>query len=273
MNFTLPPALTSQHLLYSGIIRLRPVALTSSLQPNSGNSTTNTSNSTQSSSYDVNNQTSTGSSSKSNITSVLSSNIADNNTIHAWSGSSNESSNSSSTDVISNHSTTAEKMTLPPGHSTRSNTSAPAKNSSTLSVTALRSAKQRQQKQLLDQPQKQQTVFFAAASAAPAVGIPYQGYSQYWSRLRVPAEVNFSINAWLAETLKNKQNSLCYAPYSKPVFVNSIMDSQAEVPGVCTGGFSNNDSAAPLNVSLSVLKASPECSLRVTLVPEVPARM
>eukprot|EP00775_Hariotina_reticulata_P009901 gene9901-10058_t len=71
----------------------------------------------------------------------------------------------------------------------------------------------------------------------------------------------------------NKQNSLCYAPYSKPVFVNSIMDSQAEVPGVCTGGFSNNDSADPLNVSLSVLKASPECSLRVTLVPEVPARM
>lgn len=46
---------------------------------------------------------------------------------------------------------------------------------------------------------------------------------------------------------------------------------QAEVPGVCTGGFTRKDNQT-LNVSLAVLASSPECSLRVTLVPELSLR-
>lgn len=47
--------------------------------------------------------------------------------------------------------------------------------------------------------------------------------------------------------------------------------AQAEVPGVCTGGLTRNDNQT-LNVSLAVLASSPECSLRVTLVPELSLR-
>lgn len=50
-----------------------------------------------------------------------------------------------------------------------------------------------------------------------------------------------------------------------------LSHAQAEVPGVCTGGFTRKDNQT-LNVSLAVLASSPECSLRVTLVPELSLR-
>jgi hypothetical protein len=46
---------------------------------------------------------------------------------------------------------------------------------------------------------------------------------------------------------------------------------QAEVPGVCSGGITRKDNQT-LDVSLAVLQASPECSMRVTLVPELSLR-
>jgi hypothetical protein len=266
VNFTLPPTLKRQQLLYSGIIRLKPVVVLSPVQPSSDNGST----SSNSIRRDIKNQTGTDSSS--NSTSGFNGGSAGMNTTHNSSSNHSDNSNSSSTNSMNTDFTAADAVAPLQDHSASRNSVAPSSNTGTASGTAATSAKRRQQ--LGQQQQDQdQVVHLDAASTAPAVGIPYQGYTQYWSRLRVPAVVNFTINPWLAETLQSKQNSLCYAPFSKPVFVNSIMDSQAEVPGVCSGGFSNMNRAAPLNVSLSVLKASPECSLRVTLVPEVPARM
>lgn len=50
-----------------------------------------------------------------------------------------------------------------------------------------------------------------------------------------------------------------------------MCDVQAEVPGVCSGGITRKDNQT-LDVSLAVLQASPECSMRVTLVPELSLR-
>lgn len=97
----------------------------------------------------------------------------------------------------------------------------------------------------------------------------HQGFSQQWSNLRVLAAPRPQLNTDYARVLADAANALCYAPRSRPVFVNAIMDNEAPVPDVCRGGFAHSTSAT-LEVSLAVLKASPECSLRLTLAPEVP---
>jgi hypothetical protein len=88
------------------------------------------------------------------------------------------------------------------------------------------------------------------------------------SNLRVPARVDPDQDIILSATLEKYGNSICYAPKSKPKFINAILDAQAEVPGVCSGGITRRDNST-LDVSLGVLQKFPECSLRVTLVPEL----
>jgi hypothetical protein len=103
----------------------------------------------------------------------------------------------------------------------------------------------------------------------PPVVIPYQGFSQDWSSLRILAKPNATLDADLANVLRLQQNALCYAPRSQPQIPSSVIDQLAAVPEVCSGGFAT-EKDQQLNVSLAVLQESPECSLRVTLVPEVP---
>lgn len=91
------------------------------------------------------------------------------------------------------------------------------------------------------------------------------------SNLRVPAVVDPDADLVLSATLDKLHNSLCYAPGSKPKFINAILDAQAEVPAVCSGGFAKAANVT-LDVSLTVLQVAPECSLRVTLVPELSLR-
>ena len=98
-----------------------------------------------------------------------------------------------------------------------------------------------------------------------------QGFSQDWSKQPVLATPIRSINSKLAETLEETQNALCYAPGSKPTFANAIMDNEANVPAVCSGGITESR-VDTLDVSLTTIKKSPECSLRVTLVPQVPVQ-
>lgn len=105
----------------------------------------------------------------------------------------------------------------------------------------------------------------------PSLVVPYQGFSQPMSRLRIPAVVDTDMDMILANSLSNLGNALCYAPKSKPRFINAILDAQVEVPAICSGGFAEADNAT-LDVSLTVLQASPECSLRVTVVPEISMR-
>jgi hypothetical protein len=104
--------------------------------------------------------------------------------------------------------------------------------------------------------------------AVPSLVVPYQGFSQPMSNLRVPAAVDADQDIILSSTLERFQNALCYAPGSKPKFVNAILDAQAAVPDVCAGGFATSANST-LDVSLAALQASPECSLRVTIVPEL----
>lgn len=106
-------------------------------------------------------------------------------------------------------------------------------------------------------------------ASLPAVVVPYQGYSQNWSAIPILAQPNSALNANLASELRAKQNTLCYAPNSQPGIANSIMDLPNKVPDICTGGFATSVEQT-LDVSLAVLQQSPECSLRVTLVPETP---
>jgi hypothetical protein len=103
----------------------------------------------------------------------------------------------------------------------------------------------------------------------PPVVIPYQGFSQDWSSLRILAKPNSTLDADLANVLRQQQNALCYAPRSQPQIPSSVIDQLASVPEVCSGGFAT-ERDQQLNVSLAVLQESPECSLRITLVPEVP---
>ncbi|WIA37929.1 hypothetical protein OEZ86_001306 [Tetradesmus obliquus] len=103
----------------------------------------------------------------------------------------------------------------------------------------------------------------------PPVVIPYQGFSQDWSGLRILAKPNSDLSPALAATLRAQQNALCYAPRSQPQIASSIIDQISSVPDVCSGGFAA-EVDQQLNVSLAVLQESPECSLRVTLAPEVP---
>lgn len=105
----------------------------------------------------------------------------------------------------------------------------------------------------------------------PSLVVPYQGFSQPMSNLRVPASVESDQDIILSATLEKLHNALCYAPNSKPKFINAILDAQAEVPDVCDGGFARKDNST-IDVSLAVLQSSPECSLRVTVVPEISMR-
>ncbi|KAF6253111.1 hypothetical protein COO60DRAFT_466940 [Scenedesmus sp. NREL 46B-D3] len=105
--------------------------------------------------------------------------------------------------------------------------------------------------------------------ALPAVVVPYQGFSQDWSGLRILAKPNSRLDSDLANRLRLQQNALCYAPRSTPQIPSSVIDQLSSVPEVCSGGFAT-DTDQQLNVSLAVLQESPECSLRITLVPEVP---
>lgn len=91
------------------------------------------------------------------------------------------------------------------------------------------------------------------------------------SNLRVPAVVDPDLDIVLSAQLEKLHNSLCYAPRSKPKFINAILDAQNEVPEVCDGGFARKDNTT-MDVSLAVLQTSPECSLRVTIVPELALR-
>jgi hypothetical protein len=101
------------------------------------------------------------------------------------------------------------------------------------------------------------------------VVIPYQGFSQDWSGLRILAKPNSGFDPDLADLLRANQNALCYAPRSQPQIPSSVIDQLSAVPEVCSGGVAR-EADQQLNVSLAVLQESPECSLRITLVPEVP---
>jgi hypothetical protein len=106
-------------------------------------------------------------------------------------------------------------------------------------------------------------------ASQPAVVIPYQGFSQDWSGLRILAKPMSGLDPDLANLLREQQNALCYAPQSQPQIPSSVIDQLSSVPEVCSGGFAR-EMDQQLNVSLAVLQESPECSLRITLVPEVP---
>lgn len=66
-------------------------------------------------------------------------------------------------------------------------------------------------------------------------------------------------------------DAACYAPYSVTRFQGVIMDEKSPVPDVCSGGFASSPNTV-LRVSAAVLAASPACSLRFTIAPEVPLR-
>jgi hypothetical protein len=110
-----------------------------------------------------------------------------------------------------------------------------------------------------------------APGAAPSLVVPYQGFAQDMSRLRVPARAQPDVDMILSGSLASLGDALCYAPHSAPRFINAILDAQVAVPGVCSGGFAESANSS-LEVSLGVLAASPECSLRVTVVPETSMR-
>jgi hypothetical protein len=78
-----------------------------------------------------------------------------------------------------------------------------------------------------------------------------------------PANEGYSMQ--LAESAR----SLCYAPSSVPSAAGNLMDYGSDLPWICDGGFAEGQ-ATWLNVSLTVLQQSPECSLRVTLAPQIP---
>lgn len=62
--------------------------------------------------------------------------------------------------------------------------------------------------------------------AVPSLVVPYQGFSQPMSNLRVPARVEPDQDIILSATLDKLHNSICYAPSSKPKFINAILDAQ-----------------------------------------------
>jgi hypothetical protein len=51
------------------------------------------------------------------------------------------------------------------------------------------------------------------------------------SNLRVPARVDPDQDIILSATLDKYHNSICYAPSSKPKFINAILDAQVGEPG------------------------------------------
>ncbi|KAF6250541.1 peptidase S8/S53 domain-containing protein [Scenedesmus sp. NREL 46B-D3] len=109
-------------------------------------------------------------------------------------------------------------------------------------------------------------------SFAPLV-IPYQGYSQVYRRLpimaRPIADRGDPAKEYYASLLEAQARALCYAPGSEPSAAGSRVDDGAAIPGACAGGFAARQ-ADWVDVSLAALRGSPECSLRVTLAPQVP---
>lgn len=104
-------------------------------------------------------------------------------------------------------------------------------------------------------------------SSIPAVSIPYQGFAAPLKALRLSARA--AQNGGDAETLRKDANSLCYSPRVIPSFYHEVMDHLAKVPDVCTGGFATTNDTV-ISVDFETLRASPECSLRFTMAPEVP---
>lgn len=49
----------------------------------------------------------------------------------------------------------------------------------------------------------------------PAVVIPYQGYTQQWSAVRLLAKPDYKLDRKTAASLRRRQNSICYSPYSQ----------------------------------------------------------
>jgi hypothetical protein len=97
------------------------------------------------------------------------------------------------------------------------------------------------------------------------VKLPYMGYTRDWSKMPLLATPKRGRPAELVRY----QNILCYAPNSQTRTVGAIMDDRVPITTACTGGLATSETSL-LNVSLSVLKASPECSLRIVVVPQVP---
>lgn len=107
----------------------------------------------------------------------------------------------------------------------------------------------------------------------PPISIPYQGFSSQYSNLKITASVSSNSNdEYYSPILADYANALCYAPYSVAADgPGATQDDSAFVPNVCSGGLAT-DVNTTMNVSLSVLQDSPACSLRITLVPEIPLK-
>jgi hypothetical protein len=109
-------------------------------------------------------------------------------------------------------------------------------------------------------------------SLVPLV-IPYQGYSQDYRQLPVMARVigntDDATREFYSSQLAADSKALCYAPRSEPSAAGNLMDYGNDVQYVCDSGFGERP-ATQIDVSLGVLQESPECSLRVTLAPQVP---
>ena len=72
-----------------------------------------------------------------------------------------------------------------------------------------------------------------------------------------------------SQAMRTYSNALCYSPNATPAFFFEVMDHLAKVPDVCSGGIALGDDDV-VKVDLATVRAAPECSLRVTLTPEVP---
>jgi hypothetical protein len=103
--------------------------------------------------------------------------------------------------------------------------------------------------------------------AIPAVTVPYQGFAAQLKHLRLAARR--AEKSTDGDILHRDANALCYSPRAVPSFYFDVMDHLAKVPKVCTGGLARGDDDV-IKVDFDVLHSSSECSLRVTLAPEVP---
>jgi hypothetical protein len=103
--------------------------------------------------------------------------------------------------------------------------------------------------------------------AIPVVTVPYQGFAAQLKHLRLAARR--AENSADGDVLHRDSNALCYSPRAVPPFYFDVMDHLAKVPKVCSGGLARGEDDV-IKVDFDVLHSSPECSLRVTLAPEVP---
>lgn len=102
------------------------------------------------------------------------------------------------------------------------------------------------------------------------ITIPYQGYSTAYTSLHYMARSLTNDPDAAGSSRLKYARGLCYAPNSTTYTAGAIMDFNAFVPNVCTGGYAENVPNKMLQVSLAVLQSSPACSLRITLAPQVP---